>query len=322
MQKKLDDRELTPVRPIRRVGEENWPAAKDQPASTSGQASKTEAKTETKKEDPAKQDTAKQDTAKQDSKQEPVKQETAKQEPAKQESNQKPAKQDTAKQDTPTPTAKPDVKPQDAAQNKTPDKKNDKGFASIRLGTDEGGRVAVNEAQERQITSALRKQRVDTVNVKVTIGSVAPANVRLVAVSSNVVEVLPQFRGYNYFATPEDIVIVAPSTRKVVATIPVKLTATASRPSEERTTQTETRRTETPRAEPKTTAKTAVKDRNVTVGRGDGIPSREEILGAPVARGPAGTTVTRTYRSYQYYEPDDDDVVIVERRRPRFFRSW
>jgi hypothetical protein len=339
IQKKLDDRELTPIRPIRRVGEENWPTAKDQPANgasreTSGQA----AQTETKKEEPAKQETVKQDAAKQEPvKQDSAKQDSAKQEPAKQDAAKQDAakseqKQDTAKQETPTPDAKPDVKPQDSAQNKAPDKTTDKGFASIRLGTDEAGRVAVNEAQERQITSALRKHRVDTVNVKVSIGSVAPANARQVAVSSDIVEVLPQFRGYNYFATREEIVIVQPSTRKVVAMIPLKLTATASRPDEERNTQTEARRTETPRTDTqrndtqrndtRTTAKTAVRERNTTVGRNDGIPTREEILAAPIARGPAGTTVTRSSRSYQYYEPYDDDVVIIERRRPRFYRMW
>ena len=302
MKKTLDDRELTPIRPIRRVGDENWPAAKDQPATgeTSGEASNTE----TKKGEPAKQDEANQD------------------------SKQEPAKQETAKQDKPTPTAKPGVKPQDSAQNKAaapnkdaaqkaPDQKTEKGFASIRLGTDESGRVAVNEAQERQIASALRKQRIDTVNVKVSVGSVAPANVRQAAVSSELVDVLPQFRGYNYFATREEIVIVAPSTRKVVAMIPVKLTATASRPSEERTTQTEIRRADTK----KTVKPCKTIQRDLTVSQSDGIPSREEILAAPVIRGPVGTAVTRSYRTYRYEEPYDDDVVIIE-RRPRFYRTW
>jgi hypothetical protein len=62
-----------------------------------------------------------------------------------------------------------------------------------------------------------------------------------------------------------------------------------------------------------------VKERDVTVG--SGVPTEAEILAAPVARGvPAGTTVTRTYRSYDYVP--DDDVVVIERRRPRFFPFW
>jgi len=339
MKKTLDDKHLTPIRPIRRVGEENWPAAKDQPAperETTGQSAKQDDK---KKEEPAKQE------AKQDVKQEPAKQESAKQETPKEDSTKSEQKQEAAKPEAPkadtarqdTAESKPEAKPQEAskeaskeqpqdtAKNANQDnkdaQKNDKGFASIRLGTDASGRVAVNDSQEREITKVIRKHNVDTVNVKVSVGSVAPANVRFVAVSSDMVDVLPQFRGYSYFATREEIVIVEPSTKKVVALIPVKLTATASRPgSDERTTSTESRRTETPRNDPRT-SKTAVRER-ATVGRKaariDDVPTREEILAAPIARGPAGATVTRTYRSYQYYEPDDD-VVIIERRRPRPF---
>ena len=349
-QKKLDDRELTPIRPIRRVGEDNWPTAKDQPATreTTGQSAKED--TQEKKQEKKKEDTA-QNTPKPDTKQNPSlgnqapppdkpqdtaqkntqpKQDTAKQDAPKPDS----AKQDTAKQDTAKSDAKPDAnaaaKPQDTAkdttkdvakgadQDKTGDQKNSKGFASIRLGTDENGRVAVNEAQERQVAKAIRRQHVDTVNVKVSVGSVAPSNVRLVAISSDMVDTFPQFRGYSFFATREEVVIVEPSSKKVVALIPTSNTATASRPSEERTTRTETRQPES------TTSRTVARPRD-TVGRSarfDDVPSREEILGAPVTRGPSGTTVTRTYRNYRNYEPDDDDVVVIERRRPRFFGFW
>jgi hypothetical protein len=345
VKKTHDDKHLTPIRPIRRVGEDNWPDAKNQPApvrETTGQSAKTDEKKEEKKAEStqhnAKPETKQtqnkdlgnqapppdkpQDTAKQNAQ---PKQDTAKQD-TKQDSAKPEQKQETAKQDA----AKPDAKPQDTAtnadQDKTNDQKNDKGFASIRLGTDKDGRVAVNDAQEKQITKAIRKQHVDTFNVKVSVGSVAPANVKLVSVSSDVVDVLPQFRGYSYFATREEIVIVEPSTKKVVALVPVALTATASRPSDTRASDTRgnderaTTRTETRT----TTGRATPRERDVTVGRSarsDDIPSREEILAAPVARGPAGTTVTRTYRNYRYYEPDDD-VVIIERRRPRFFVPW
>jgi hypothetical protein len=87
IKKTLDDKHLTPVRPIRRVGEDNWPAAKDQPRETTGQAAKKEEKKEDKKDEPAKQDSAAQQPAKPEQKQD-----TAKQQP------QQPAKQDTAKQ--------------------------------------------------------------------------------------------------------------------------------------------------------------------------------------------------------------------------------
>jgi hypothetical protein len=315
MKKTLDDKHLTPVRPIRRVGEDNWPAAKDQPRETTGQAAKTE-KTELPKQDSAKQEPAKQ---------EPAKQDIAKQQPAKPEQ-----KQDTAKQESP----KQDVVKQDATQNNNDRKddtakngtKSDKSFASIRLGTDAGGRVAVNDAQQRDISTALRKHRIEIFDVKVSVGSVAPTNVRIGAVSADIVAVLPQFRGYSFFATREEIVIVEPRDRKVVALIPVKPTATASAPArEERTT---TRTTSAP------AARTVSRERDVTVGRAtrtetvgrsahaEAVPTEEEILAAPVTRGPAGTTVTRTYRTYQYVEEPSETVIIQQHRRPRLFGLW
>jgi hypothetical protein len=309
-QKKLDDRELTPIRPIRRVGEDSWPSAKNQPApvrETTGQTAREPEKKPEKKADTA-QNTPKPES-KPDTKNSSQHPNLGNQSPppdkpsdtAKQ--NVQP-KQDTAKQENKQGN-KQDAK-QNTVQNK--DEKNTKGFASIRLGTDESGRVAVNEAQQRQIAKAVHRQHVE--NVKVSIGSIAPANVRLVAVSSGLVDVLPQFRGDSMFVTADGIVIVEPSNKKVIALVPVKPTATASR--EERTTETRSKRS----------ARTEAKERDVTVSQsgGERFPTREEILAAPVAHGPAGTTITRAYRSYQY-EPDDD-VVIIQRRRPRPFGWW
>jgi hypothetical protein len=333
-QKKLDDRELTPIRPIRRVGEDSWPSAKNQPApvrETTGQTAKEEPAKDTaqdkaadnkaaqeKQDKQEKKENTAQNTAKPAAKPEPKNSSLGNQSPPPDKNTAKEdTKQDTAKQENKQESAKPDAKQaqapqqggkQDTAQNDGKDAKN---FASIRLGTDESGRVAVNEAQQRQIAKAVRKHHVENVNVKVSVGSVAPANVRLVAVSSDLVDVLPQFRGDSMFVTSDGIVIVEPSSKKVIALVPVKLTATASR--EERTTET--------RAKPP--ARTAVKERDVTVSENrdeQRFPTREEILAAPVAHGPAGTTVTRTYRSYRY-EPDDD-VVVIERRRPRIFGFW
>lgn len=313
-QKKLDNRELTPIRPIRRVGEDSWPTAKNQPApvrETTGQSAKESSKETTADKTEKKEDTA-QNTPKPESK------------PDTKASNQNPnLGNQSPPPDKPESTAKQNVQPkqdtakqenrQDAKQNTAQNKndKDSKGFASIRLGTDESGHVAVNEAQQRQIAKAIRRQHVE--NVKVSVGSVAPADVRLVAVSSELVDVLPQFRGDSMFATADGIMIVEPSSRKVIALVPVKLTATASRAPEERTTETRSR----------PSARTASRQRDVTVSQNEErYPTREEILAAPVTRGPAGTTVTRTYRSYQYDPDDDDDVVVIQRPRRRIFGFW
>ncbi len=108
--------------------------------------------------------------------------------------------------------------------------------ASIRLGTDASGKVAINEDQEQQLAKALRRARPVEVNVGVQIGGPAPQRVRLAAVSADIVQVLPQFRGYSYFATAEQIYIVDPAANRVVAMVPVKLTATVKREAPSRTT--------------------------------------------------------------------------------------
>jgi hypothetical protein len=75
------------------------------------------------------------------------------------------------------------------------------------------------------------------------------------------------------------------------------------------------------------------RERDVTVGRSirtetvgrsaraEAVPTEEDILAAPVARGPAGTAVSRTYRTYQYVE-EPSETVIIQHRRPRLFGLW
>jgi hypothetical protein len=361
IEKALDDQSLTPVRPIRRVGPNDWPAANN---ATAGQSTEDSAKQDPAKQNAAtqnqpanqpkqdaakqeapKQEAPKQDTAKQDAaKQEAAKQEAAKQEAAKQEAaKQEAAKQDAAKQDATKPgatkqagdhraapnnatnnstasgpapqdkkdTAQGSANPQQNAapqQAQQKDQQNDHGFASIRLGTDAQGRVAVNDEQERQITAALRKQRVQPVEssgISVKVGAVAPAGVRLGTVSSDLVAVLPQFRGYSFFAGRDEIAIVEPGTRKIVALVPVKLTATASAPAQERSSE----RSASAPAQERSSERSATTrstrrsngERDVTVGAG--VPSEDEILQAPTTRS----------RSYRTVEPSD--TVIIERRR-------
>ncbi len=119
---------------------------------------------------------------------------------------------------------------QQAQNNPRPD------HASIRLGTDASGKVAINEDQEQQLARALRRVRPVEVNVGVQIGGPSPEGVRLAAVSADIVQVLPQFRGYSYFVTSDQVYIVDPAANRVVAMVPVKLTATVKRDAPARTT--------------------------------------------------------------------------------------
>ena len=119
---------------------------------------------------------------------------------------------------------------QQAQNNSQPD------HASIRLGTDASGKVAINDDQEQQLTKALRKAKPVEVNVGVQIGNPPPRDVRLTAVSADIAQVLPQFLGYAYFATAEQVYIVDAGANRVVAMVPVKVNATVKREAPSRTT--------------------------------------------------------------------------------------
>jgi outer membrane biosynthesis protein TonB len=321
-EKALDHEKLTPIRPIRRVGPEDWPAGdpskraddSNKPKETTGQAAQN-----------PKQDQAKQQAA-------PAKQDQAKQEPAKQQPAQQPAKETTAQQDQPRPAAQsseqaqsgnqqqPSGQSQQSQQSSTPaQQQKQENFASTRLGTDAQGKVAINQAQEKQIVTALKRQRIRSTDVSVKLGAIAPPNVRLGAVSADIVAVLPQFRGYSFFTTGDELVIVEPTDKKVVALVPLNTTQTASRPerdrssdSSERTDRSSERAERSERSSERTErsvsrSSSRRESKRETVGAD--IPSEEEILNAPVVR--SGRAATRI-------EPDDGTVVIERRHhRPR-----
>ena len=327
-EKALDHEKLTPIRPIRRVGPEDWPTGNpnnradnlNKPKETTGQAAQD-----------SKQEQAKQPAP------EPPKQEQAKEEPPK----PQPAQQNTAQQQQPAPAAQQPQQAQQAQSSSQPQQSNGQpqanapaqqqqksdNFASIRLGTDAQGKVAINEAQEKQIVTALKRQRIRSTDVSVKLGAPPPPDVRLGSVSADIVAVLPQFRGYSFFTTREELVIVEPADKKVVAVVPLSATQTASRPerdrsneSAERTDRSNERAERSDRSAERSDRSTERTERSASRSSsrreskretaGAGIPSEEEILNAPVTG--SGRATTRI-------EPADEGTVVIERRhhRPR-----
>jgi Protein of unknown function (DUF1236) len=53
-----------------------------------------------------------------------------------------------------------------------------------------------------------------------SVGTAVPRDVRFQPLPAEVVEILPQYRGYNFFVVRDDIVIVEPSTYKIVDVLP------------------------------------------------------------------------------------------------------
>ena len=309
IEKALDHEKLTPIRPIRRVGPDDWPMGDpDKRADSLNKPRETTGQAPADSKDAPKQDQAKQPPA------EPPKQEQAKQDAPK--PNQPPA-QNNAQQQQPAAAQQPQQAQSGNQQNAQSQQSNTQpkqdNFASIRLGTDAQGRVALNEAQEKQILSALRKQRLRPAEASVKVGAVTPPDVRLGAVSADIVAVLPQFRGYSFFATRDEVVIVEPTDKRIVAVVPINGSQVASQPERERNTERtkesserNTERTERSASRSSGSASRRESKRETT---GAGIPSEEEILNAPVT-GSSGRAQTRV-------EPDDGDTVVIERRPHR-----
>jgi sporulation protein YlmC with PRC-barrel domain len=76
--------------------------------------------------------------------------------------------------------------------------------------------------QQTQVADLLAKENIQPANIKITVseGMAVPSTVTMRPLPAGVVQVVPQYRGYQYFATSERIVIIEPTSRKVVALLP------------------------------------------------------------------------------------------------------
>ncbi|WP_371814024.1 DUF1236 domain-containing protein [Bradyrhizobium sp. CCBAU 21365] len=67
-------------------------------------------------------------------------------------------------------------------------------------------------------------------------GTTVPRDIRLQTLPSDVVEVVPQYRGYSFFVVRDEIVIVEPSTFRIVTVLPRSGGSTATAPAPARST--------------------------------------------------------------------------------------
>ncbi len=90
-------------------------------------------------------------------------------------------------------------------------------------GASVNGAVSINERERTRLGQTFAKLDVhplNNVNFNVSVGTVVPRDIRLEVVPSDVVEIVPRFRGYKFFAVRDEIVIVEPSSLKIVAVLP------------------------------------------------------------------------------------------------------
>lgn len=170
----------------------------------------------------------------------------------------------------------------------------------------------VSTEQRTRIASTIRQQNISPVRVNfaLRVGVNVPSNVRLAVLPDTIVSIVPQYRGYSYFVTDEQIVIVEPSSHHIVQVMPYQggsRTAAAPARSEQRAHFSSTQRDEIRRY--------ATQKREATT-TGSGSTRRivvDEEVPATVVLEDFPETVVREVpevRTYRYYRQDNDVVVV------------
>jgi hypothetical protein len=81
------------------------------------------------------------------------------------------------------------------------------------------GSININTEQRTEITQIFRSEKVDRIDVdfEVNVGVVVPRTVTLRPLPTRVIEIVPAYRGYEYFVLADGrIIIVEPGTLKIV----------------------------------------------------------------------------------------------------------
>lgn len=182
--------------------------------------------------------------------------------------------------------------------------------------------VNINDQQRTRISASishLNVQPLTNVNFSLSVGTVAPRDIRLQPLPAEVVEIVPQYRGYNFVLVKDEIVIIEPSTYKIVTVLPYSGRSTAAAPArtEQRKVTFSDRDREVVRKHAK--ARPVEREKRVTTGSsvrteirtGERVPEGVEIEAFP-------EEVYRdapTLREYQYINRDSRTYIVEPRER-------
>jgi hypothetical protein len=175
----------------------------------------------------------------------------------------------------------------------------------------------LDDRQRTRVTESITRlsaRPVENVNFSLSVGTVVPRDVRFQPLPADVVEVVPQYRGYNFFVVRDDIVIVDPSNYQIVDVLPRTGRATAAAPASRKMTFSDTDRAvirkhaRSAQTEPRTTGSSTTSTR---VRVGDRLPDSVEIRSFPeeVYR------ESPTLREYRYIERDNRTYVVEPNER-------
>jgi hypothetical protein len=85
-----------------------------------------------------------------------------------------------------------------------------------------GGNVALSETQRTRIHTVIGKSsaaRITNVNFNIAIGVAVPRNVHVEVLPEDVVEIVPQYEGFEYVMVGDQILIIDPDSLEIVAII-------------------------------------------------------------------------------------------------------
>ena len=97
--------------------------------------------------------------------------------------------------------------------------------------------ININDRQRTRINQSVAKLNVrplTNVNFSLSVGTVVSRDVHLSTLPADVVEIVPQYRGYSFVLVRDEIAIVDPATYKIVTVLPYSGKSTASAPPRER----------------------------------------------------------------------------------------
>lgn len=181
--------------------------------------------------------------------------------------------------------------------------------------------VNINDQQRTRISTSishLNVQPLNNVNFSLSVGTAVPRDVRLQPLPAEVVEIVPQYRGYNFVLVKDEIVIVEPSSYKIVAVLPYSGRSTAAAPAraEQRKTTFTDRDREVIRKHAK--ARPVERERRTTgstvrteIRTGERVPEGVEIEAFP-------EEVYRdapTLREYRYINRDSRTYIVEPHER-------
>ncbi|MET4149053.1 MULTISPECIES: DUF1236 domain-containing protein [unclassified Bradyrhizobium] len=181
--------------------------------------------------------------------------------------------------------------------------------------------VNINDQQRTRISqsiSHLDVRPLDRVNFSLSVGVAVPRDVRLQPLPAEVVEVVPQYRGYNFVLVKDEIVIVEPSSYQIVAVLPYSGRSTAAAPprTEQRKVTFSDRDREVIRKHAK--ARPVERERQTTgsavrteIRRGERVPEGVEVESFP-------EEVYRdapTLREYRYINRDSHTYIVEPQER-------